>query len=223
MLVELNDMFKSDTIKPTFEYVHIVLALYIFDENPAGIGRYRIKEELLIGSGTAKSLIEKLNKKIKFISVLDENIRKGHVLTKKGRRFLENFKKKIPILIEGDISILKEIIIESENSSVYICQVKSSAKKLTNGIGQRDAAIKIDGKGASCIIFNGKEFTFELDKSLDENKDQMIVNEDVQNYFKKLISNSNSNIEKNDVIILGLGKNAKLARLAALNAGLTLI
>ena len=164
-----------------------------------------------------------MNEKIKFINVLDDNIRKGHVLTKKGKKFLEKFKKKIPILIEGDISILKDIIIESENSSVYICQVKNSAKKLTNGIGQRDAAIKINGKGASCIIFDGTYFTFELDRSSNVNENQMIVSEDVQNYFRKIITNSNSNLEKDDVIILGLGKNAKLARLASLNAGLTLI
>jgi predicted transcriptional regulator len=223
MLEELDEMFKSDTIKPTFEYVHIILALFLFDENPTGIGRYRIKEELSIGSGTAKSLIKKLNEKLEFISVFDKNIRKGHILTEKGKKFLEKFKKKIPFLKEGDISILKEIIIESENSRVYICQVKNSAEKLTNGIAQRDAAIKIDGKGASCIIFDGQTFTFELGHSLQEDKEQMNVNTVVQDYFKKIIKASESNLEKNDVMIIGLGKNTELARLASLNAALTLI
>ena len=223
MLEELDDMFKSDTIKPTFDSVHIILSLFIFDENPTGIGRYRIKEELSIGSGTSKSLIKKLNEKVEFIRVFNENIRKGHVLTEKGKKFLENFKKRIPFLKEGDISILKDIIIESENSRVYICQVKNSAKKLTNGIAQRDAAIRVDGKGASCIIFDGQNFTFELGLSLQDDKEQMKVNAAVQEYFKKLINNSNSKLEKNDVMILGLGKNSKIARLASLNAALTLV
>ncbi|TFG27649.1 MAG: hypothetical protein EU532_07070, partial [Promethearchaeota archaeon] len=185
MLEELDEMFKSDTIKPTFDYVHIILALFLFDENPTGIGRYRIKEELAIGSGTSKSLIKKLNEKLEFISVFDENIRKGHVLTEKGKKFLNKFKKEIPFIIEGDISILKDIIIESENSKVSICQVKKRAGKLTNGIAQRDAAIKVDGKGASCIIFNGQDFTFELNSFSEKDKEQMRVNEEVQKYFKK--------------------------------------
>ena len=93
-LEELADLYKSDTIKPTFEDVHVILALFIFGENRNGIGRYRLEKELLIGKGTAKSLITRLNKKINFISVLDGNIRKGHVLTEKGEIYLKKIKKK---------------------------------------------------------------------------------------------------------------------------------
>ncbi len=53
----LNELFKSSTIKPTFERVHVILALYIFGENPQGIGRYKLKSDLDIGSGTSRSLI----------------------------------------------------------------------------------------------------------------------------------------------------------------------
>ena len=58
---ELDSLFESSTIKPSFEKVHVILALYIFDENPEGIGRYRLQKELMIGEGTAKSLLKKLN------------------------------------------------------------------------------------------------------------------------------------------------------------------
>jgi len=223
MLDELNDLLDSATIKPTFDYVHIILAILIFNNNPDGLGRYRLEKELAIGSGTAKSLINKLKKKINFISVFEDNIRKGHVLTNNGKEFLGRFKKKIPVLIKGETSILKDIIIESENSSVYICQVKNSATKITNGIVQRDAAIKVNGKGASCIVYNGTDFVFELSPTSEEDKEHMRVNEEVQNYFKKVIIEANSNLEKSDVIILGLGENSEIARLAALNAALTLI
>ena len=54
-LSELKPLFESLTIRPTFDYVHIILSLFIFGENPGGIGRYRLKDELQIGSGTAKS------------------------------------------------------------------------------------------------------------------------------------------------------------------------
>ena len=223
MLNELDDLLDSATIKPTFEYVHIILALFIFSNNPTGLGRYRLEKEISIGSGTAKSLINKLNKKIKFISVFEDNIRKGHVLTNKGKEFLNRFKRKIPLLVKGDSAILKDIIIESEDSYVYICQVKDCAEKLTNGMAQRDAAIKINGKGASCIIYNGKDFVFELGPSSEKDKELMRVNKDIQDYFKKIIIEENSHLEKNDVIILGLGDSSEIARLASLNAALTLL
>ena len=223
MLNELDDLLDSATIKPTFEYVHIILALYVFSNNPTGLGRYRLEKELAIGSGTAKSLINKLKKKINFIAVFKDNIRKGHVLTPKGNEFLNRCKNKIPFLVQGDTSVLKDIIIESENLSVYICQVKSSADKITNGMAQRDAAIKVNGKGASCIVYNGTEFVFELGPSSEKDKEHMLVNKEVQNYFKNIIIEANSILEKNDVIILGLGEKSEIARLASLNAALTLI
>jgi len=223
MFEELDNLFESETIRPTFEIVHIILALYIFGENyPEGIGRYRLKNELLIGSGTAKSLIKKLNEKINFIYVPDENIRKGHVLTENGLNFLKKVKIKIPFITEGDIEVLKDIIIESENSKAFICQVKDSGLKITNGMAQRDAAIKINGQGATCLIYNGTRFLFETNPSLD-GKAQIKINDEIQEYFTSLIQELNSNLEINDVLIIGLGDVPELARLASINAALTLI
>ena len=68
-LSELAPLFESLTIKPTFDYVHIILSLFVFGENPSGIGRYRLKDELQIGSGTAKSLVKKLKDVSEFIVV----------------------------------------------------------------------------------------------------------------------------------------------------------
>jgi predicted transcriptional regulator len=220
MLEELKQMFESDTIKPTFENVHIVLALYIFGDNPDGIGRYRIKEELSIGSGTAKSLIKKLNLKTNFITVVDENKRKGHILTENGLKFLNKIKKKIPILKPGDSSLLNEIIIASENKSTYLCLVKNVAGKLSNGIIQRDAAIKVNGIGATCLVFDGTKFIFKLGSFAETDKDLMGINDVIQTYLKQQIETL---LEKDDVVIIGVGDNMKNARLATLNAALTLL
>ena len=70
MFEELDPLWHSPTIKPSFELVHVILALFIFEENEEGIGRYRLQKELSIGSGTAKSLIIKLKKDLNFIMVL---------------------------------------------------------------------------------------------------------------------------------------------------------
>ncbi len=227
MLEELEPLFQSTTIKPTFEKVHIILALFIFEQNKEGIGRYRLQKELLIGSGTARSLIKKLNKTINFITVLtDENKRKGHILTKKGLTFLKKIKEKIPLIEEGDLSILKEIIIESEKINPYICQVKNSANKITNGIAQRDAAIKINGNGATCLIYNGENLVFPEKSLPEDDKQHWKVSERLDKYFKTFHSKNmriSLNLERGDVIIIGLGDDIKKARLAAMNAALTLI
>ncbi|MFX1393305.1 MAG: DUF4443 domain-containing protein [Promethearchaeota archaeon] len=223
MLEELNKLYISDTIKPTFENVHVILALYIFGENLNGIGRYRLKEELLIGSGTAKSLITRLNERLCFISVLDQNIRKGHVLTERGLKFLNKVKKKIPLINKGEISVLKDIMIDSENANIYFCQVKNAGEKLTNGIEQRDAAIKVGGLGATCLVYDGIRLVFPLGYAINYEQTKTNVNKNVNDYFEKEINNSNSHLEKNDVIIIGLGDSLNKARLVALNAALTLI
>ncbi|MFW9898639.1 MAG: DUF4443 domain-containing protein [Candidatus Thorarchaeota archaeon] len=223
MLDELEELFESETIKPTYDYVHVILALFIFEENPNGIGRYRLKEELLIGSGTAKSLIKKLNEKLNFISVLNGNIRKGHILTENGLNFfLNKVKKKIPFLKKGDISILKDIIIESEDVRVYFCQIKNVGDKLTKGIEQRDAAIKVGGIGATCLVYDGKNIIYPVNIS-DTEKTKMTINKQPYKYFNEEIIKSDSKLEKNDVIIIGLGNKLERARIAALNAALTLI
>lgn len=221
MLEELNRMFESETIKPTFDFVHIILALFIFEKYSEGLGRYRLEKELLIGSGTARSLITKLKRRVNFLTVSgDKSKRKGHILTEKGLNFLNKIKERIPIVEEGDISVLKDLTIDSQNASTCLCQIKNGANKLTNGMAQRDAAIKLNGKGATCLVYDGAKLVFKLSSITEKEKNQMKVNENVQKYF---LEKSNLNLEKNDVIIIGLADNSKKARLVALNAALTLL
>ncbi|MHA2036481.1 MAG: DUF4443 domain-containing protein [Promethearchaeota archaeon] len=221
MYEELEALFESSTIKPSFEEVHVILSLFIFDENREGIGRYRLQKELLVGEGTAKSLIKKLNEKTRFIIVTERGKRKGHVLTEKGNKFLEEVKKKIVLLKEGDLSLLRSIIIESPNINPYFCLIKNAAENISNGIEQRDAAIKVGGSGATCLIYNGESLVFPSRLSSDNSFN--IIKDDILNYFTDKISKQKSNLEKNDVIIIGLGENTQKSRLAALNSALTLI
>ncbi|MHA2390548.1 MAG: DUF4443 domain-containing protein [Promethearchaeota archaeon] len=220
---ELDALFQSSTIKPTFEKVHIILALYIFDENKEGIGRYRLQKELLIGEGTAKSLIKKLNENVKFITVIEGKKRKGHVLTAVGLDYLNKIKTLIPFVIRGEASVLKDIIIDTEILYTYFCLVKNAMEKITDGVNQRDAAIKVNGSGATCLVFDGINLIFPSKpyrKSVDKNQ---ILNKPLFEYFKSKISERNSKLEKNDVITIGSGNNPQNARLATINAALTLI
>ena len=223
MFEELDSLLESPTIRPTFEKVHVILALFIFAENREGIGRYRLQKELLIGEGTAKSLIKKLNKDISFIMVTTETKRKGHILTQEGIDYLQRIKKIIPIIKECETSLLKEIIIEAERIFTYFCLVKNALNKITDGVSQRDAAIKIDGSGATCLVYNGEKLVFPSKKPLINIEADMIVNDSLYRFFKSGLSLESVKLEKNDVIAIGSGDSPQKARLATLSAALTLI
>ena len=230
MLKDLDSMFESDTIKPTFNHAHILLSLFIFENHPKGIGRYRLKEELIIGKGTARSLITRLKEKVDFIKVSggkDQNgqpkNRLGHILTEKGMKYLEGVKRKIPLLIRGDLEILKEIIVEAERNYPFICVIKQGESKIKYGMEQRDAAIKVDGSGATCLVFNGNHFVFPASTSVNNQDLKEKANKNIEDYFKNLIFSANNTLERGDVFIIGLGDDPNKARLASLNAALTLI
>ncbi len=224
MFEELDTLFQSPTIKPSFTKAHVILALFIFEENRQGIGRYRLQKELLVGSGTARSLIKKLNITINFITVLtDENKRKGHILTKVGLNFLKKIKQKIPLIEAGDPSELKDIIIKPEGHNPYFCLVRDSSDKIYKGIEQRDAAIKIGGVGATCLLYNGKNLIFPLQTLSENEKDPMKVENNTFKYIDTLFTKKDAQLEENDVVIIGLGDSPEKARLAALNAALTIL
>jgi len=223
MFEELDSLLESPTIRPTFEKVHVILALFIFAENREGIGRYRLQKELLIGEGTAKSLIKKLNKDISFIMVTTETKRKGHTLTQEGIDYLQRIKKIIPIIKECETSLLKEIIIEAERIFTYFGLVKNAINKITDGVSQRDAAIKVDGFGATCLVYNGEKLVFPSKKPLINIEADMIVNDSLYRFFKSGLSLESVKLEKNDVIAIGSGDSPQKARLATLSAALTLI
>ncbi|TES96491.1 MAG: hypothetical protein E3J90_07880 [Promethearchaeota archaeon] len=230
LLSELDSVFQSPTIKPTFDYVHVVLSLFLFGENTEGIGRYRLQKELEIGAGTVKSLFNKLKTVTKYIIVPSEGDlkagelqRRGHVLTQKGFVFLAKVKKKIPLLRKADLKYLKEIIIKQEDVNSYFCLVKKSSTKLRYGVEQRDAAIKVNGSGATCLVYDGVNLFFPTKSKIKDDTNNTQINPETLNYFKSEIEAAKVKIEKNDVIIIGSGDNYQKARLATLNAALTLL
>ncbi|MFW9819603.1 MAG: DUF4443 domain-containing protein [Candidatus Thorarchaeota archaeon] len=224
MFEELDPLWSSPTIKPSFELVHVILALFLFEENKEGIGRYRLQKELSIGSGTAKSLIKKVNEDLNFIKVLTEdNVIKGHILTDIGLEFVKKIKQKIFLVEKGDSSAMREIIIESVGKDSYFCFVRNAIDKITYGIEQRDAAIKIGGDGATCLLYNGENLIFPSYFLSTNKTEHFAVEDSIFKYISSVMQNKGAQLKKNDVIIIGLGDNLENARLAAVNAALTLI
>ena len=228
-LSELDPLFKSPTIKPTFDYVHIILSLFLFGENTEGIGRYRLQKELQIGAGTVKSLFNKLKETTNFIIVPSEGKlnagelqRRGHVLTQKGFEFLAKVKKKILLLKKANLDYLKDIIIKQEYVNSYFCLVKKASTKISDGVEQRDAAIKVKGSGATCLVYDGVNLFFPTKTEFQDDENNTKINPKTLEYFKSEFDEANIKIEENDVIIIGSGESLQIARLATLNAALTI-
>jgi len=243
-LVEIfEDFFDSKTIKPSFKYVHLILSLFIFDAYSEGLGRYKLEDELLITSGMAKSIFKKLKEK-GIIELIGP--RKGHKLSQYGKSTLENVKKLISITIGN-----KDFLDIALGNSFYLARVANALDKFSNGIAQRDAAvkikdlvdnIKIDIKGndvllkiknigATCLIYDNKQIKFPEPHSTLKKEGESYISERIIKFLEK-----NLKLENKDVIIIGgaeanlkdISDNAilneteeKIARLAALNSALS--
>ncbi|MFX1503644.1 MAG: DUF4443 domain-containing protein, partial [Promethearchaeota archaeon] len=87
----------------------------------------------------------------------------------------------------------------------------------------RDAAIKIGGDGATCLLYNGKSLIFPSHMLSKNQNEQSKVKDNNFEYIRILFNKKNSELLENDVVIIGLGKTFERARLAVLNAALTLL
>jgi predicted transcriptional regulator len=205
---EVNELFQSILSSPTitarFGVAHIVLALFDFAENSNGIGRYALRKNLHIGEGMARSIVKKLKEKD---LITRKSTRTGHVLTPEGERILASLKSQIPFCGSAPDGC-KDLIIKG---IPYFCLVRGGASRLGLGIGARDAAIKLGGLGATCLVVGESELFFPREQELEP------VPGDFYNVFEEII-----HLGVGDVIVIGAGEDEMLARLAAMNAALSL-
>ena len=124
--------------------------------------------------------------------------------------------------MKADLEYLKDIIIKQEDVKSFFCLVKKASTKLSYGVEQRDAAIKVSGSGATCLVYDGVNLFFPTKTDFKDETDNSEINPKTLKYFMSEIEDARVEIEKNDVIIIGSGDNYQKARLATLNAALTL-
>ncbi len=199
-------LFETKTISPSYKTPHIVYTIMLIGRENQGIGRYRIMNEVGIGEGSIKTLLNKL--KEMNIIVVENQKQRGHILTKKGNtiyKFLIDLIK-FPHFIDN----LNNQYVVGEYASFTLINHLNLNKKLEIGIKQRDEAIKIGGSGATCLIFNGKCLVFPGK----ENKLEYTIDID------KFKLNS---IQKDDMIIIGGGLNKSKSILATLSASLSIV
>jgi len=202
-LAELPKILESQTIQPSFSLAHVIVALIIFGQEnyKGGIGRYRLQNVLQLTEGRIKSLIQKM-KKFELIKKMDRI--KGHCITEDGLNILNQLFLKIyyPSIATPE---LKSLVL---GEYAFFTVVYNMGDKVINGIEQRDAAKIIGGVGATCLIYENESFIFP------DSKNKVYIN------FEKY---PNLKLKNNDVLIIGSGRNEYSARLATINAALTLI
>ena len=158
------------------------------------LSRKTIAQELDLGEGVVRSVLEKLKDK-NFIN----SIKSGHSLN-----FDINKLPKFSKINAGTLTL------GTDNFAVL---VKNSASKITNGMEQRDAAIKADTLGATTLIYDGNDLYLPADRDLLAKTYPTLVAE-----LKDIFS-----FEKNDVLIIGTDNNKTNAEKAAWSAVLTLL
>ncbi len=198
----LQSLLSSPTITARFSYVHVILALFNFAEKSNGIGRYALGKTLNIGEGMSRSIVTKLQEK-NIIS--RKSKRKGHVLTPEGMKLYEKIRSHI-FHDEPAPEACKKIIVKGQP---YLCFVRGGADRVGLGIEVRDAAIKIGGYGATCLVVQQQRLKFPQDViQLEAAMEEALL--------KK------ARLQDGDVIIIGAGETEAIARLAALNAALSI-
>ena len=71
-------------------------------------------------------------------------------------------------------------------------------------------------------MYNGKDIIFPSKYIDNSSEEQKKINQKTLKYFTSKIEKAKVLFEKDDVIIIGLGENLQISRLATLNAALTL-
>ncbi|MEM3617116.1 MAG: DUF4443 domain-containing protein [Candidatus Bathyarchaeia archaeon] len=184
---------------PTFSALHLLRAIELISEKP--VGRGKLAEELRIGEGAVRTIINRLRKN-GFISTS----RAGCQLTVKGLKLFEEYKK-----IFGKRAKLEEakLMPAPFNSAIL---AKNCGDKVKSGIEQRDAAVKVGAKGATTIIFKNGQLI--IPSVCDD------LSRDYPEIAEKLIALLQP--EENDVIVVAGANSLELAEYAAAAAAWTL-
>ncbi|MHA1208506.1 MAG: DUF4443 domain-containing protein [Candidatus Freyarchaeota archaeon] len=155
----------SPTISPSFESYDVLMVLLFFAERDYPIGRYSLREELKLGPGVIRTLLRRLTQ----LNLIKPVGRKGHVLTPEGEKTVREIRKFIAEekkLQESDLSI--------GGKSNYGVRVRNTADKISDGVGQRDRAVRAGASGATTIICKKGKLIIPSIRELNKSEEKMI-------------------------------------------------
>jgi predicted transcriptional regulator len=190
---------KAPGPSPSFSLFHMLQAIELIAEG--AIGRNKLAENLKVGEGAIRTIIERLKD-----AGLITMSRTGCTLTNKGVKLWKEYKS-----VLKKIEIRKNELALAEYSSAIL--IKNSGNKIRSGVEQRDAAIKAGAKGATTIIFK---------------KGCLIIPSVSSNMINDFPQAANQIIkllrpEENDAIVIGSGNSLGEAEHGVLAAAWTLL
>jgi len=166
------------------------------------VGRGKLAEELKIGEGATRTLIERL-KTAHLISVS----KKGCSLTEKGKKIWNEFKSIFPQKTNLERN---ELALADCNVAV---QIRDGRDRVRTGIEQRDAAVVAGAKGATTLVLKGEKLVIP-NISEDVNHDFPIAYHQITALLK---------LRENDAVVIGSAGTWSKAEYGALAAAWTLI
>jgi len=184
---------------PSFTELHLAKAVEVIGEKP--IGRAGLSERLQLGEGATRTLIDRLQTErlIKVSKV-------GCELTRNGLTILKDLKSRFPKKLKVPTS---STTVGAHNFGIL---VKNAAGKVTNGIEQRDSAVKSGASGAVTLSFQqGRLFMPPPTKM--ESIEWPEISRQLLELFQP---------EENDVIIVGGGDSEEKAEQGARAASWTI-
>jgi hypothetical protein len=202
--MELATLLNTDTRQgpPTkFHPWHLLAAFHVFCKSVFPIGRYQLGSNLELGGGSIRSLIRFLRKR----GLIEAVHRQGHQLSSQGKRHCETLKQVLIKLVELPQS---SYTIDIYN---YGCHLHQLAHLITDGIEQRDAAMRAGASGATTFIQDPDSDTIIMAKDHRIKKDDLAI---ILDYF---------DVDTGDVIIIGSGSSKICARLGTFAAIFTLL
>jgi predicted transcriptional regulator len=191
---------KAPGPSPSFSVFHLLRAIELISEKT--IGRSKLAENLNVGEGTVRTIINRLKD-----ADLVVTSKSGCALTDEGLRLLREYKS----VFKKKIEIGKnELTLADCNFAILI---KNCAHKVRSGVEQRDAAVMAGAKGATTIMF--KEGHLRI-PSVSGN-----VTKDFPNAANQIVRLLKP--EENDVIIIGSADSFGKAEYGTLAAAWTVL
>lgn len=191
---------KASGPSPTFSVFHMLLAIELIANK--AIGRSKLAEELGLGEGAMRTMINRLKD-----ADLITTSKLGCALTSKGLKLWNEyrtvFKRKVEI-------VKNELTLADYNVAIL---VKNRGHKVKSGMEQRDAAIMVGAKGATTIMFKAERLIIPS------------VSDSIAKDFPKAANQTVRLLkpEENDVIVVGSADSLVKAEYGALAAAWTLV
>lgn len=185
---------------PLFSDFHVWKTIRLI-ASKGPIGRHSLRKKLKLGEGSTRRLMDRLKEE----GVIDVS-RSGCVLTSRGKGVWKELSTRIGKIARVDASSLTVGKID------IAIQVKNAGHKVSTGIRQRDAAIKVGADGATTLAYTkGKLVVPILRKHLDE---ESKLAKQIRSLFA---------LEENDMVVIGTSDSDDKAEMGAWAAARTLI